>query len=170
MKEKMEQWLGLTEKWSRQTGTPVALILATIEQESGGDSRAVRYEKEYEERYVINNSKNRRIAEECGLTTKQVATSYGLMQLMFPLAYGYGARSIQTLLDPDQNVRFGSAHLGILISKYRVGEIDAVCIRKVAGEFNGAGSASAYARNIYALYLKYDAWLNGKKQEVEKNG
>lgn len=163
MKEKVEQWRELAEKWSRQTGTPTALILATIEQESGGDPRAIRYEKEYEERYVINNSKNRRIAEECGLTTKQVATSYGLMQLMFPLAYGYGARSIQALLDPNQNIRFGSAHLGTLISKYRVGEIDAVCIRKVAGEFNGAGSASAYARNIYALYLQYEAWLKNMR-------
>lgn len=166
MKAKVEQWRPMAEKWSRQTGTPAALILATIEQESGGDPEAVRYEKEYEQRYVINNSRNLRIAEECGLTTKQVATSYGLMQLMFPLAYGYGARSMQALLTPDQNIRFGSAHLGALISKYRVGDIDAVCIRKVAGEFNGAGSASAYARNIDALYLRYDAWLKGTANKV----
>lgn len=161
MKEKVEQWRPLAEKWSRQTGTPAALILATVEQESGGDPRAIRYEMGYEQRYVINNAKNLWIAEECGLTTKQVATSYGLMQLMFPLAYGYGARTVLALLDPGQNIRFGSAHLGALISKYRESEVDAVCIRKVAGDFNGAGSASAYARNIYALYLRYEAWLKG---------
>lgn len=166
MREKVQQWLSVAEKWSRQTGTPVPLILATIEQESGGDPYATRYEKEYEDRYVAGNQKNLRIAVECGLTKREMATSYGLMQLMFPLAYGYGARSVEELLDYDKNIRFGSAHLGTLISKYRLGDIDAGCIRKAAGAYNGAGSSSSYARNIYSLYLRYEEWLSGMCKQL----
>lgn len=164
MKEKVKQWLSIAEKWSRQTGTPASLILATIEQESGGDPYATRYEREYEDRYVTGNRKNLQIAAECGLTKREMATSYGLMQLMFPLAYGYGARSIEDLFDYDKNIRFGSAHLGTLISKYRLGEMDSACIRKAAGAYNGAGSASSYARNIYSLYLQYEEWICGMRK------
>lgn len=163
MREQVRQWLSIAEKWSRQTGVPAALILAVIEQESGGNPYAERYEKEYEARYVTNSGKNARIALECGLTRQQVATSYGLMQLMFPLAYGYGARSIEDLHDPDKNIRFGAAHLKTLMSKHCAGNIDDVCIRKIAGAYNGAGSGSSYARNVYSLYLRYESWIKGMR-------
>lgn len=166
MREQVRQWLSFTEKWSRVTDVPASLILAVIEQESGGNPFAERYEKEYEARYVTNNAKNARIAVECGLTRAQVATSYGLMQLMFPLAYGYGARSIEDLQDPDKNIRFGAAHLKTLISKYCAGSIDELCVRKVAGAFNGAGSSSSYARNVYALYLQYEGWIRGTRRSL----
>lgn len=159
MKAKVTQWRLLAEKWSRQTGAPVALILATIEQESGGNPNATRHEPAYQRQYVDGNAKNLRIARECGLTPAEVATSYGLMQLMFPLAYGYGARSKAALLTPDQNIRFGAAHLGALISKCRFAVTDIACIRIVAGGFNGGGSGSAYARNVAALYQRYEGWL-----------
>lgn len=165
MREQVRQWLSFAEKWSRPTGVPASLILAVIEQESGGNPFAERYEKEYEARYVTNNAKNARIAVECGLTKAQVATSYGLMQLMFPLAYGYGARSIEDLHNPDKNIRFGAAHIKTLISKYCTGaSIDEESVRKVAGAFNGAGSSSSYARNIHALSLQYEGWITSMKK------
>ena len=49
--EKVTRWRKLAEYWGRQTECPAALILAVIEQESGGDKDAVRYEPEYEKRY-----------------------------------------------------------------------------------------------------------------------
>lgn len=122
--DKIARWRTLAEKWSRQTGCPAALILATIQQESGGAPEVTRYEPEYERSYCGKGSKGALIAAKCGITTKQVATSYGLMQLMLPLAWGYmseadkGPGVIAALLDPDKNIRYGAAHLGALHTKH----------------------------------------------------
>lgn len=163
---KVIRFRGLAEFWSRQTGCPAALILATIQQESGGAPEVTRYEPEYERSYCGKGSKGAQIAAKCGITIKQVATSYGLMQLMLPLAWGYlsdadkGPGVIAALLDPDKNIRYGAAHLGALLKKHRRGAvIDAAVIRAVAGAYNGAKSESAYARNVCALWRKYETWL-----------
>ncbi|KEJ93324.1 hypothetical protein EH55_08450 [Synergistes jonesii] len=171
---KVFRWRELAEKWGRQTGCPPALILAVIEQESGGGPEATRHEPEYMERY---EARCREIAHACGLSLEDVATSYGLMQLMLPLAWGYmgtAARKdpVAALLDPDQNVRFGAAHLGVLLRKELArhndavrlalgagGGIDAAIVRAAAGRFNGAGSGSAYARNVCALWRLYEGRL-----------
>ena len=175
--EKVIRWRTPAEKWSRQTGCPAALILAVIQQESGGYPTATRYESEYEERY---RARCEEIARACCLSTKDVATSYGLMQLMLPLAWGYmgpaqkkdGSGGVKSLLDPELNIRFGAAHLGVLLKKelawhndaasLALGEerkIDAAIVRSVAGRFNGGGSGSAYARNVCALWQRYEAWM-----------
>lgn len=176
--DKVLRWRTLAEKWSRQTGCPAALVLATIQQESGGDPAATRYEPEYEERY---KARCEEIALACRLPVEKVATSYGLMQLMLPVAWGYmGAGQkrgdvVAVLLDPEQNVRFGAAHLGMWLSKklaayndpisIALGErrqIDAAIVRAAAGKYNGSnnGSAdSAYARNVCALWQRYEAWM-----------
>lgn len=173
--EKVIRWRQLAEHWGRQTGCPAALVLATIQQESGGDPAATRYEPEYEERYKARCCE---IARACRLPTKDVATSYGLMQLMLPLAWGYMGPDVRcgdvvtALLDPAQNIRFGAAHLGVLIKKELARhndaarlvlglrkEIDAAIVRAVAGRFNGGGSGSAYARNVCALWQRYETWL-----------
>ncbi len=151
--------------------------MATIQQESGGDPTATRYEPEYEKRY---KARCEEIARACSLSTKDVATSYGLMQLMLPLAWGYmgpaqkkdGSGGVKSLLDPELNIRFGAAHLGVLIRKelakhndaasLALGlqkEIDAAVVRVVAGRYNGGGSGSAYARNVCALWQRYERYL-----------
>ena len=173
--EKVTQWRKLAEYWGRQTECPAALILAVIEQESGGDKDAVRYEPEYEKRY---KARCEEIATEAGITVSQVASSYGLMQLMLPLAWGYMSKEqrdgnvVATLCDPAQNVRFGAAHLAVLLRKelakhndavsLALGlrkEIDGGIIRAVAGRYNGAGSSSAYAKSVCSLWRKYGEWL-----------
>ena len=152
---KVMQWLAPAKRWAKQTGVPAALILAVIQQESGGDPKAVRYEAGYEQRY---SNRCNEIARSAHLETSEVATSYGLMQLMLPLAWGYLSAAdklspIQALYDPDNNIRYGAAHLAALI-KGR--PITAAVIRDVAGKYNGAGSDSAYARNVCALWRKYE--------------
>ena len=172
--EKVFRWRELAERWGRRTGCPPALVLAVIEQESGGDPGATRHEPEYMKRY---EARCREIARTCGLSIEDVATSYGLMQLMMPLAWGYmgpDARKspVSALLDPDQNVRFGAAHLGVLLRKelskhndtvsLALGAgrgIDAAIVRAAAGRFNGAGSGGAYARNVCALWRRYAEYL-----------
>lgn len=173
--KKVIRWRTLAEKWSRQTGCPPELILATIQQESGGDPAATRHEPEYEKRY---KARCEEIARACRLSLEVVATSYGLMQLMLPLAWGYMGPDVRrgdvvaVLLDPEQNIRLGAAHLGVLVSKelarhndamsLALGlrkEIDAAVVRAVAGRFNGGGSGSAYARNVCALWQRYERYL-----------
>ena len=152
---KVMQWLAPAKRWAKQTGVPAALILATIQQESGGSHLAKRYEPGYESKY---NKRCLEIARAANITTGEAATSYGLMQLMLPLAWGYLSAAdklspIQALYDPDKNIRYGAAHLAALI-KGR--PITAAVIRDVAGKYNGAGSDSAYARNVCALWRKYE--------------
>ena len=175
--DKVIRWLAPAQRWSRQTGCPAALILAVIQQESGGDPAATRYEPEYEERYRARCEEIVR-ARACRLSTKDVATSYGLMQLMLPLAWGYmgpetrRGNIVVALLDPDHNIRFGAAHLGVLLKKElskhndamrlalgKRQEIDAAVVRVVAGRYNGGGSGSAYARNVCALWQQYERYL-----------
>ena len=173
--EKVAQWRRLAEYWGRQTECPAALILAVIEQESGGDKDAVRYEPEYERRY---KTRCEEISGEAGIAVPCVASSYGLMQLMLPLAWGYMGDEQRRddvtalLLYPAQNVRFGAAHLAVLLRKelakhndavsLALGlrkEIDGGIIRAVAGRYNGAGSSSVYAKSVCSLWRKYGEWL-----------
>lgn len=164
--DKIARWRTLADKWSRQTGCPAALILATIQQESGGCETATRFEAEF----LTNNPKLeprvRLIMQRCSLSQSAVTTSYGLMQLMLTTAWGYlseadiGPQVVAALLDPDKNIRYGAAHLGALLKKHRRGAvIDAAVIRAVAGAYNGAKSESVYARNVCALWRKYEQWL-----------
>ena len=173
--EKVTQWRRLAEYWGRQTECPAALILAVIEQESGGDKDAVRYEPEYEKRY---KARCEEISDVADIAVPCVASSYGLMQLMLPLAWGYMSKEqrdgnvVAILCDPAQNVRFGAAHLGVLLRKelakhndvvsLALGlrkEIDGGIIRAVAGKYNGAGSSSVYAKSVCSLWRKYCEWL-----------
>ena len=150
------RWRKNAEHWSRQTKVPAALILAVIDQESDGNPTARRAEPTYHTT-LINRPKSaqrlRLMAASVGLNTKQLVTSYGLMQPLFTLAYGYGARSICDLEDPDKNIRYCAAHLATLMAKHK-GDI-----AKTAGAYNGAGSASKYAKDVVKLYNKYSAKL-----------
>lgn len=154
---KVVQWSNICEKWSRQTGVPVALLLAFIHQESGGIENSRRREANYLSRYAQRCGE---LATKCKMSVQDVATSYGLMQLMFPLAYGYGARSVHELLIPDNNIRYGAAHIGQMLHKLGVIGRDPGIgeIQTVAGQYNGAGSNSGYARNVAALFDRYDRW------------
>lgn len=158
----------LAEKWALRTRVPAALILAVIHQESGGRSGAVRPEKLYLRRYG-STPKFINIIKATGLKPEQIATSYGLMQLMLPLAWGYmspedkGPGAILALLDADKNIRYGTAHLAILMSNYMIQELDSVAVTRIAGAYNGGGILSLYAKNVAALWGQYDAWLKEAK-------
>lgn len=160
------QWQGLARKWAGQGVVPIpaALILAIIQLESAGRPQAKRAESEALER-IINerkDSKIREIVKATRLQPIQIMTSYGLMQLLITTAWGYlskhhkGPGVIDALLDPDQNIRYGTAHLATLYKK-RNGDI-----RLTARDYNGAGAmAEAYGRNAQLLAIEYDKILRG---------
>ena len=160
--EKVTRWWSIVDKWCVLLGVSQSLVFAIIEMESGGNENATRYEPAYEKTYVGEGSIWRTRAKQLGMTPAQVATSYGLMQLMFPTAWGYGNQTIKGIADvlkPDYNIRFGTAHVAAHLKKFTKEEMLAY--------FNGgdggvaalrAGKetpATRYSRAVMALYNKY---------------
>jgi len=121
---RIAKWLDLARKWGGHPDIQVdpALILAVIQQESGGNHEARRFEPAYCERYIDTDPAWQKRMAYNRWTREDVACSYGLMQPMFPTAWGYGCRDPRSLLDPDSNIRFGSAILASLIRKYSKGK------------------------------------------------
>ena len=159
------QWLPLAERWAGQgvVSVPVALVLAIIQMESAGNPLATRPEPEALNRAIRDGraDKIQMISRATGLNALEVMSSYGLMQLLVTTAWGYlsarhkGPGVIDALLDPDQNIRYGTAHLATLL-KRRGGDI-----RLAARDYNGAGSmAEAYGRNTQLLYLEFKKILD----------
>lgn len=161
----------LANKWAVISCVPTPLVLAVIQQESGGRAGAVRHEPRYMEKYN-ETPKFREIARVTGLSDEQIATSYGLMQLMLPLAWGYmsesdkGPGAVVALLNPEKNVRYGSSHLAVLLrqvcSRMKL-KIDEDAVRSVAARYNGCKLHDDYADDVVALWRRYDAWLRGVK-------
>jgi hypothetical protein len=82
------------------------------------------------------------------------------MQLMFFTAYGYGAKTVKDLLDPDKNIRFGTAHLGALIKTHGSKEAALAVYNgggKGASDWTaGKGTdATRYVKKVMALYNEY---------------
>jgi uncharacterized protein YcbK (DUF882 family) len=135
-------------------------VLAVISAESSGKPDAIRHEPKFEQSYIINNPTWRKLCLDLQITTQEAATSYGLMQLMFTTAYGYGCRSTKDALDPDKNIRYGVAHLAMLIKKHGTKEA-------ALAAYNGGDGAAAdlksgkdtaatrYSRKVMALYNEY---------------
>ena len=153
--------------WGMITRVPLQLILATIHQESGGQTTASRKEPGYLENYG-KSAKFQHIVHATGYAPEEVACSYGLMQLMLPLAWGYmspqhrNSSAKEVLYDADMNIRYGAAHLATLIEKIKgpaprdhYYELSDLEVRDVAGRYNGGGRNSKYAYNISYLYKKY---------------
>lgn len=164
--KKVKRWWPVVDKWCVEFGVSQSLIFAMIEQESGGNENAARYEPAYERAYIKTSSVWLKRCKELGITTKQAASSYGLMQLMFPTAWGYGSGTIGSaddpiavVLDPNNNIRFGVAHVASLLKKYAKEEMLA-CFNGGEGGVNALREgrktqATAYSRKVMSLYDKY---------------
>lgn len=101
------------------------LIQAIIEQESGGNPWAFRYEPAFFRRYLqdLNEGQLSGFVPR-GIPTlateKQArATSWGLMQIMGETArsIGFSGRYLTELLDPATNLEWGCLYLAQLLTK-----------------------------------------------------
>jgi soluble lytic murein transglycosylase-like protein len=100
--------LALAGKWATKYGLDKFLVCAVIEQESGWNPWAVRFEPGFLRSYV-------KPADPANPTTKEItrASSFGLMQIMGLVAveFGFGGLFLTQLCDPDLGVDFGCRKL-----------------------------------------------------------
>lgn len=161
----VSRWRPQIDKWCVIIGVPQSLVMAMIQMESGGNDKATRYEPGYFSSYVAGNPKWIKFSAETGIPLKSIATSYGLMQMMFATAHGYGCKSVEQALDPSQAIRFGTAHLKTLLDKYPIPEALAAYnggIGAVDHMRTGKDTpATRYAKNVMALYERYKADISG---------
>ena len=149
---KVMQYVTFAKKWAYNTNVDAALILAIIHQESGGNPCVTRKESSYKALYG-KSSKLLSIQRMTKLPMDKICTSYGLMQLMLPTAWGYISDKyqdkyvIEHLIDPYNNIRYGAAHLSTLLKKYN-GDV-----WQAAQKYNG--TSSQYANNVVALIKEY---------------
>ena len=160
--EKVTRWRNIVDKWACEIGVSQALIFAVIQMESGGDEKAYRYEPGYYKRYIEKNLDWNLLMMKYNYKPRDVAASYGLMQLMFPTAFPYKKNLKPTeLYEPNTNIRIGTAYLAGLLKKY-----DGDKLQALAHYNGGAGGARAvrlskdtqatrYARRALALYERY---------------
>lgn len=160
MSDKVKRWWPILDRWCVELGVSQSLVLAVIHMESGGNENARRYEPAFEKRYILGSSAWLKRCKELGISTRDAATSYGLMQLMFTTAWGYGCRSVEQILDPGQNIRFSVAHLASLLDRCGSKEAALAAYNGGMGAVtdikNGVQTTAArYSRNVMALYNRY---------------
>lgn len=123
-----------------------ALVKAIIEQESGWNIYASRFEPSFYKRYVSKQYPS--------YNTESVArsTSFGLLQLMGEVARELSFSDIQLsdLFDPRINLKYGCLHLA---SKLKAAKGD---VTKALLLWNG-GSDAAYPQQVLARKKKYEA-------------
>ena len=155
---KVIKWYEIVDKWCTELQVSQSLILAMIQQESGGNENAVRYEPAYEQRYILNNKTWLDRCRAGGFTSKEAATSYGLMQIMFPTAWNYNVTKPKELFDPSTNIRVGTAIMAGRLKKYT---IEDALVTYNGGEgalLKPSSSAWRYSKNVYTLFQKYKEW------------
>ena len=106
--EKVKRWMKEVDEVCMKVGISQSLILAMITKESNGNPNAKRKEPRYRSEYVDRNPKWLTYSREKNVSLEDIATSYGLMQMMFPTAEGYGCKSIEQALEsPPWKVNMG---------------------------------------------------------------
>lgn len=122
-----------------------ALVKAVIEQESGWNIYASRFEPAFYSKYVKKLYPN--------YTTESVArsTSFGLFQLMGTVAreLGFSDSQLSDLFDPRLNLKYGALHFS---NKLKAAKGD---VTKALLLWNG-GSDTAYPQQVLARKKHYE--------------
>lgn len=135
----------LAAKYAAKHGLDTALVCAVIEQESGWDTWAMRYEPAFYQRYIVP------MGLEDLTAALARATSFGLMQLMGQTAieFGFKGKFATSLCDPDTGVDFGCAKLRSCLDKHSGDETKALL------SFNGGGD-SHYPGQVQGRKAAYE--------------
>lgn len=163
------KWRSIVDKWCMRLAVSQSLVLAVIQMESGGRVRIRRHEPGYLKKYIATNPTWLKYSQETGVTLEDIASSYGLMQIMFPTARGFGCRFPQDLFDPDLNIRYGTAYLKGALAKH--GDNVLLTLAHYNGGLGGAKDmmqgkrtrATHYAELVDNLRRHYVEWMRGAK-------
>jgi len=124
-------------------GLDPSLVCAVVEQESGWDPYAIRYEPAFRARYVAPLELP---------PTEEVArsVSWGLMQVMGQVAreHGFGGRFLSALCDPPSGLEIGCV---VLAAKSRAADGD---VPRALQLWNGGGNVN-YSTEVLARITKY---------------
>ncbi|TKJ30081.1 hypothetical protein CEE39_08570 [bacterium (candidate division B38) B3_B38] len=112
MKPNTTPYRGLIEEWCRLFGFDPDLIEALIIVESGGNADAFRYEPGFYRRYLKGKEGVKSIyfdlCHDGPPLPRRIASSYGLMQVMYPTAVDAGYRDLpEYLFIPLINLHWG---------------------------------------------------------------
>lgn len=101
----------LIESTATRHGLDPNLVEAVVLTESSGNTRAYRYEPDFWRRYMASK------AEWQGRDPERVSASYGLMQIMFPVAkeLGYTGEP-EALMVPSTGLEYGCLKLRKLLA------------------------------------------------------
>ena len=124
-----------------------ALVCAVIEQESGWNPWAMRYEPAFFTRYVAPLYTNNKISASEAYAR---GFSWGLMQVMGQVAreHGFAANFLSALCEPAAGLDVGCA---VLAAKLAVAQGD---VPRALALWNG-GANAAYAAEVVARMEKY---------------
>jgi len=133
--------IDLAKQIAPQHGLDPALACAVIEQESGGDQWAIRYEARFYLKYVSPLFEDKKIDATEGMAR---ATSWGVMQVMGQTAREAGwFGALPALCDPANGIEVGCT---ILARKIASADAD---IQKGLEFWNGGGNPN-YAAEVLA--------------------
>ena len=135
--------LTLTKKWAVKYGLNVSLVCAVIEQESGWNPWAMRFEPGFLARYIVPMN----LPDPTEAHAR--ATSFGLCQVMGQVAreHGFGGRFLTELCDPDIGVDFGCRKLQQCFSVH--GDTETALL-----SYNG-GADEFYPKQVLARVARY---------------
>lgn len=124
------------------------LVCAVIEQESGWNTWAIRYEPAFYDRYILPLRSRGEIIHET--ESRARATSWGLMQVMGQVAReaGFANTFLSALCDPPTGLEIGCA---VLDHKLAAAEGN---VAKALLLWNGGGNSN-YAVEVLARAVKY---------------
>lgn len=105
------EWFALeVDTYAKELSLDARLIAAICDVESEGITSAYRFEPLFWGRYLIHKP------EWADQNPRRVSASYGLMQIMYPVAVERGLRGApEQLFLPDVGLRYGCLHLRHLL-------------------------------------------------------
>lgn len=147
------EFVALAKATAIKHGLDPALVCAVVEQESGWNTFAIRYEPAFMAKYVSTLYTNNKISATEAYSR---CISWGLMQLMGQAARERGAAFsfLSVLCDPETGLDWGCLHLK---GKLKAAAGDT---RKALLLWNGGGNAS-YPDEVQARIPKYQVVEHG---------
>lgn len=149
----------IAERKAKQYGLPATLVKAIVEQESGGNPWAVRFEPNFLHYYVETTPTR---FGPVSLETERMhrATSFGLCQVLGQVARELGFQGVflTELCNPEVGIEYGCKKLAQLQKRY--GVLEDVISGYNAGsprkDSDGKYSNQAYVASVLLRMKKYE--------------